>query len=131
MLYLTSDTMGGLAFDQDFGILDKHQWSGPVVLLRSGLSVFGTVTPAPWLAHVAFALLPRSSLLWSSLISFAKRLTDDRLSRGARTKDASSWMIEAERQRDQNMNINNLYGDTFAMIIAGRLVFHFSSILET
>ncbi|KAF3764057.1 cytochrome P450 [Cryphonectria parasitica EP155] len=44
---------------------------------------------------------------------------EDRLERDSAKTDASYWMIEAERRTDDTVSINNLYGDAFAMIIAG------------
>ncbi|KUI57709.1 Tryprostatin B 6-hydroxylase [Cytospora mali] len=119
MSYFTSDTMGELAFNKSFGMLDKHEWSGSVQLLRNGLAILGTVTPAPWLAHVAFTFLPKSQLLWASLVKFAKSMMEDRLEKDSAKKDVSYWMIEAGRTSDGTISINNLYGDAFAMIIAG------------
>jgi len=120
MSYFTFDTMGELAFNKSFGMLDKHEWSGSVKLLRNGLGILGSVTPAPWLAHVAFTFLPKSRLLWQALVNFAKGMMGDRLDKDSAKKDVSYWMIEAERQRYEDLNLNNLYGDAFAMIIAGR-----------
>ncbi|KAF4630617.1 hypothetical protein G7Y89_g7519 [Cudoniella acicularis] len=107
------------AFNKSFGMLDKHEWSGSVQLLRNGLGILGFMTPAPWLAHVAFTFAPKSRLLWQSLVNFAKSMMGDRLYKDIAKKDVSYWMIEAERQKGEELNLNNLYGDAFAVIIAG------------
>lgn len=77
--YFSFDTMGELAFNKSFGMLDKHEWTGSVKLLREGMNILGVVTPAPWLAQVVFAFLPKSLLLWHALINFAKDMMGDRL----------------------------------------------------
>ena len=130
MSYFTFDTMGELAFNKSFGMLDKHEWSGSVKLLRNGLGILGYVTPAPWLAHVAFTFLPKQSLLWQALVRFAKNMMGDRLEKDAAKKDVTYWMIEAERRKDEELNMNNLYGDAFAMIVAGRFGVYFESLVN-
>ena len=118
--YFAFDNMGELAFNKSFGMLDKHEWTGSVKTLRHGLGIFGYVTPAPWLAHVAFAFLPKSKLMWNGLLNFVKEVMGERLYKDSAKKDTSSWMIEAQRESIGDLNMNDLYGDAFSMIIAGR-----------
>ncbi|KAL9093960.1 MAG: hypothetical protein Q9165_003630 [Trypethelium subeluteriae] len=117
--YFAFDTGGELAFNKSFDMLDKHEWTGSAKVLRHGMGILGYATPAPWLAHVAFSLLPKSRLMWHGLLSFSKEIMGERLEKDLAKKDASYWMIEAERQRTEDLNMNNLYGDAFSMIIAG------------
>lgn len=120
--YLTTDIMGQLAFNNDFGMLDMHKWEGMVVL-RKGMAILGTVTPAPWLAHVLFTFVPKSLLLWAALTGLAKSIMKDRLEKEFAKVDVSYWMIDAARSSDGTISTNDLYGDSFAMIVAGRLVY--------
>ena len=118
--YFGFDTMGELAFNKSFDMLDKHEWSGAAKVLRYGTGILAYVSPAPWLAHITFAFVPKSMLLWQALVNLAKEMMGDRLAKDSARKDVSNWMIEAERQWDKDLNMMNLYGDAFAVSIAGR-----------
>ena len=79
--WFTFDTMGDFAFNKDFGMMDSEQWHSVVIMLRSAMTLLGTVSPAIWMARVGFAFIPG---LWKvkdflTLMSFCHQRMYDRL----------------------------------------------------
>ena len=62
-------------------MLDSSSWHGSIVMLRRAMAWLGPLTPVPWLAHLAYGILPRVHLLadWFAMQRFCHVRMDERI----------------------------------------------------
>ncbi|KAF1956306.1 cytochrome P450 [Byssothecium circinans] len=114
----TFSVMSDLAFAKKTEDLTDPSIDRNVAMIQSGMNVLGFVSPAPWLAQVLFSV-PGAAQAWNRALSWTSNNMKDRLEADPEKRDVSSWLIEASRTNDGSVNTNDLYGDAFAVTVAG------------
>lgn len=115
--------MSDLAFSRGSSNEDA-EWETSVKTLHTGLALLGPLSPAPWIALLAFSF-ERIPLVadWNRMMAYCHGRMDQRLTmRRAPRPDISSWLIEDAKTRGQTNSpeeMHWLHGDSFGMILAG------------
>ena len=120
-LYYTNDLIVDLAFGRDLGLKSGLGDRRHFELLNIGTNVLGLVTPVPWLAHLLFSL-PGVASLWKRLGRWCGGLMEERLSQDLNKREASYWIVnavKAEKEGDASLDLNAVYGDAIAIMLAG------------
>ena len=75
------DTMGDFGFNTDFGQLKKRTWHQGALHMRSAIGLLGPISPAIWIAKIAFAFFPNTWRVkdWFRLVEFAEKCTEERI----------------------------------------------------
>ncbi|KAJ8065223.1 hypothetical protein OCU04_005928 [Sclerotinia nivalis] len=109
--FLSFGIMGDFAFANSFNMLKSGKWDSGAKLVSDGMSILGPISPVPWLAQIAFQILGAADS-WQQMLDWCKENMSGRL-------DLSYWFIDAQRNREAEMNLNDIYGDAVAVVIAG------------
>ncbi|KAK0672541.1 putative cytochrome P450 E-class, group I [Cercophora samala] len=123
--FFTFDVMGEFAFGQGFEMLQSQKWHWAVRLLRRAMGLLGPFSAVPWLAQVAFYVLPWMWVVrdWLGMMEWCKERMGERIQRhgkGCLRRDVSHWLIEESLgrgtlERDREW----LNGDAVTVVIAG------------
>jgi cytochrome P450 len=115
--------MRQLAFSQDDE--SDTEWQNTVKTIKSGLSILGPLSPAPWIALFAFSFPGLIPLVrdWNSMMAYCRSQMDQRIHDAPpKRRDITSWLIADARSRgmvDAPEERRWLYGDAFSTILAG------------
>ncbi|KAL9623092.1 MAG: hypothetical protein Q9160_002606 [Pyrenula sp. 1 TL-2023] len=116
--YYSTDVLGEIGFGQDFQMVEKGRVHHIVQLLLDGMSLLGLVTPAPWLAQLLF-MIPQATSAWNKMHAWSKQNIDSRMQVDTTDRNITSWFLQAKRQSNGIYDFEALYGDVFALMIAG------------
>ncbi|KAF7879538.1 hypothetical protein EAF04_000733 [Stromatinia cepivora] len=116
--FLSFDIMGDFAFANSFNMLKSGKWDSGVKLVSDGINILGPISPVPWLAQIAFQT-PGAADSWKQMLDWCKENMSGRLDIDSNKPDVSYWLIDAQRSGEAEMNLNDLYGDAVAVVIAG------------
>ena len=130
--------MGDIAFGREFSFIDKltpdlaHEPNLPPHLISSGTSMFQYFTPVTWIGHIFVPLaryVPVITQKWNYMFKWAAEMCEDRRdkkSHGAKdaheeSTDAFDLFLHAAEYRNEHkaLDLLTLYGDAFAVAVAG------------
>lgn len=79
--WFTFDVMGEFAFARSFGMLQEEKWHFAVRLLRRAMSLLGPFSPVPWLAQIAFYIVPWMYIVrdWLGMMQWCKDRMSERI----------------------------------------------------
>ncbi|KAK6957361.1 hypothetical protein Daesc_000145 [Daldinia eschscholtzii] len=120
--WFTFDVMGEFAFARSFGMLKDKRWHFAVRLLRRAMSLLGPFSPVPWIAQIAFYIIPWMYIVrdWLSMMQWCKDRMGERIARKVERPDVSHWLIEASLEKGSlEADREWLNGDAITIIIAG------------
>ncbi|OTA99276.1 hypothetical protein M426DRAFT_325260 [Hypoxylon sp. CI-4A] len=120
--WFTFDVMGEFAFARSFGMLQDEKWHFAVRLLRRAMSLLGPFSPVPWIAQIAFYIVPWAPIVkdWLGMMEWCKERMSERIQTKVSEPDVSHWLIEATLQKGSLEEDRPwLNGDAVTIIIAG------------
>ena len=144
MRWFSFDLMGDFAFSQDFGMMEKQEYSSAISGLRSAITLLGPFSPAIWIPRLGFAFIPGLWKVkdWFGMLAFCDKCMEHRMEvrliklsfvseqrliseqTNVTQPDIASWFIEAaERQKGGKASTETqrwLSGDTATVVVAGR-----------
>ncbi|KAK0744971.1 cytochrome P450 [Apiosordaria backusii] len=123
--FFTFDVMGEFAFGQGFEMLQTEKWHWAVRLLRRAMSLLGPFSAVPWLAQMAFYVVPWMWIVrdWLGMMEWCKERMGERIERhgrGTERRDVAHWLIEYSLKRGSlERDREWLNGDAVTVVIAG------------
>ncbi|KAL6715385.1 hypothetical protein ACLMJK_006346 [Lecanora helva] len=115
------DVMGYIAFSRSFDMLSKKQLHPAARMIRSGMSLLGPFSPAPWLIRLGFEMpLHPAARSLHRLLSWCSTQMDERILQEPQTRDISSELIkEFQRSSSAHRDRFSLCGNALSTIVAG------------
>lgn len=79
--WFTFDVMGEFAFAKSFGMLESERWHIAVVMLRKAMRLLGPFSPVPWLAQIAFSMIPWFWVIrdWFAMLAWCRDRMKERI----------------------------------------------------
>lgn len=138
MYWFGFDAMGDFVFNHSFGMLETGTWHHIMVRAYRAIELMGPFSPAPWLIHIGFHLLPRVGKLkdWYEMTTWCRKTMEQRLEDDALQKemDMTHYLMMPEVEQADNGDSKKaistyrankehnrfwLHGDSLLVIVAG------------
>ncbi|KAI1774065.1 cytochrome P450 [Hypoxylon cercidicola] len=117
------DVMGEFVFARSFGTLEHEQWRSAAARLKQSMRLLGPLSPVPWVARVAFDMIPwmvPSVRDWLYMVEWCKDRMHERVETKVDRPDVFHWLIEASlKEGSAEANHTRLGGDSIAAVVAG------------
>lgn len=131
MYWFGFDAMGDFVFNRPLGMLEGKTWHHIMVRSYRAVELLGPFSPAPWLIHIGFHLLPRVSKLrdWSEMTEWCRQIMEQRLKDEALQKELDMTHYLMMQEDAENGEVSAaatehnrfwLQGDSLLVIVAGR-----------
>ncbi|KAI1323417.1 benzoate 4-monooxygenase cytochrome P450 [Xylariaceae sp. FL0255] len=116
------DSMGDIAFGQEFGMMKNREWVEAALCMRSAITLLGPFIPAIWLSKIAFTYFPGQWKVahFMKMLEFSASCMRARKERQNDQPDIISAFLD-EHKRHGNTDTRGplLGGDAATLLVAG------------